>query len=134
MCHGTCGAGQTGQIQQPEEDWLTSPSRHPSRYWMKIGFKKDGTPVAIDAKSVNFWGGYYLDGSALASTTGFSAAGYVQVPEPALQRANPISPTSRYAARFAVTAIRRPTSCSEQMIERANVELNLDPLQWRRKW
>ena len=64
--------GRPVKIEQPrEEDWLTSPSRHPSRYWMKLGFKKDGTPVACDAKSVNFKGGYYLDGSALASTTGF---------------------------------------------------------------
>ena len=126
--------GKPVKIQQPrEEDWLTSPSRHPSRYWMKIGFKKDGTPVAIDAKSVNFKGGYYLDGSALASTTGFWLQGMYKF-QNLRYKGESYFTNQPVCGAFRGYGNPQTNFVLEQMIERACVELNLDPLQWRRKW
>ena len=42
--------GHYVKVQQlREEDWIASETRHPGKYWMKMGFKNDGTPVAVDA-------------------------------------------------------------------------------------
>ncbi len=126
--------GRPVRIQQPrEEDWLSSPSRHPSRYWMKIGFKKDGTPVAVDAKSVGFKGGYYLDGSALASTTGFWLQGMYKF-ENLRYKGEAYFTNQPVCGAFRGYGNPQTNFVLEQMIERACVELNLDPLAWRRKW
>ncbi|MCB1674928.1 MAG: molybdopterin-dependent oxidoreductase, partial [Halioglobus sp.] len=126
--------GRPVKIQQPrEEDWLTSPSRHPARYWMKIGFKKDGTPLAVDAKSVNFKGGYYLDGSALASTTGFWLQGMYKF-ENLRYKGESYFTNQPVCGAFRGYGNPQTNFVLEQMIERACTQLNLDPLEWRRKW
>jgi xanthine dehydrogenase molybdenum-binding subunit len=126
--------GKPVKIQQPrEEDWLTSPSRHPSRYWMKLGFKKDGTPVACDAKSVNFKGGYYLDGSALASTTGFWLQGMYRF-DNLRYKGESYFTNQPVCGAFRGYGNPQTNFVLEQMVERACVELNIDPMEWRMKW
>jgi xanthine dehydrogenase molybdenum-binding subunit len=126
--------GRPVKIQQPrEEDWLTSPSRHPSRYWMKLGFKKDGTPVACDAKSVNFKGGYYLDGSALASTTGFWLQGMYRF-DNLRYKGESYFTNQPVCGAFRGYGNPQTNFVLEQMIERGCVELGIDPMEWRKKW
>ena len=126
--------GRPVKIQEPrEEDWLTSPSRHPSRYWMKLGFKKDGTPVACDAKSVNFKGGYYLDGSALASTTGFWLQGMYRF-DNLRYKGESYFTNQPVCGAFRGYGNPQTNFVLEQMIERGCVELGIDPMEWRKKW
>ena len=126
--------GRPVKIQQPrEEDWLTSPSRHPSRYWMKLGFKKDGTPVACDAKSVNFKGGYYLDGSALASTTGFWLQGMYRF-DNLRYKGESYFTNQPTCGAFRGYGNPQTNFVLEQLVERACIELDIDPMAWRRKW
>ena len=126
--------GRPVKIQQPrEEDWLSSPSRHPSDYWMKMGFKKDGTPVAIDAISKNFKGGYYLDGSALASTTGFWLQGMYKV-ENLRYRGESYFTNQPVCGAYRGYGNPQTNFVLEQIVERGCKELNIDPLEWRKKW
>ncbi|MEE8057895.1 MAG: molybdopterin cofactor-binding domain-containing protein [Pseudomonadales bacterium] len=126
--------GRPIKIQEPrEEDWFSSPSRHPSRYWMKLGFKKDGTPIACDAKSVNFKGGYYLDGSALASTTGFWLQGMYRF-DNLRYRGESYFTNQPGCGAFRGYGNPQTNFTLEQMIERGCMELNIDPMEWRKKW
>ncbi|MEZ5547113.1 MAG: molybdopterin cofactor-binding domain-containing protein [Pseudomonadales bacterium] len=126
--------GRPVKLLQPrEEDWLSSPSRHPSDYWMKMGFKKDGTPVAIDAISKNFKGGYYLDGSALASTTGFWLQGMYKV-ENLRYRGESYFTNQPVCGAYRGYGNPQTNFVLEQLVDRACNELNVDPLEWRKKW
>ncbi|MBT4520056.1 MAG: molybdopterin-dependent oxidoreductase [Halieaceae bacterium] len=126
--------GRPVKLQQPrEEDWLTSPSRHPSRYWMKLGFKKDGTPAACDARSTNFKGGYYLDGSALASTTGFWLQGMYRF-DTLRYKGDSYFTNQPVCGAFRGYGNPQTNFVLEQMIDRGCAELNIDPLEWRKKW
>jgi xanthine dehydrogenase molybdenum-binding subunit len=126
--------GRHIKLQSPrEEDWLTSPSRHPGRYWMKIGFKNDGTPVACDAKFVSYKGAYYLDGSGVAYTTGGWLSGMYKWG------------TLRYKGETYFTnqpicgAFRgygnpQTNFAMEQLVDRACNKLGIDPVEWRKRW
>mgnify|MGYP000129379358 CR=1 FL=1 len=126
--------GRPVKVQSPrEEDWLTSPSRHPGDYWMKIGFKKSGEPVALDAKFANYKGAYYLDGSGVAYTTGTWVAalykwGNLRYRGEAYYTNQPVSGAYR--------GYGNPQSnfVMEQLIDRACHQLGLDPLEWRKTW
>ncbi len=116
-----------------EEDWLTSPSRHPGKYSMKIGFKKDGTPVATDAYFANYKGAYYIDGSGVAFTTGAWLGGIykwgtLRYKGESYFTNQPISGAYRGYGNPQTNFVM------EQLIDRACQELKIDPVQWRKKW
>ncbi|MEW8141939.1 MAG: molybdopterin cofactor-binding domain-containing protein [Candidatus Thiodiazotropha endolucinida] len=126
--------GRPIKVQSPrEEDWLTSPSRHPGDYWMKMGFKKDGTPVACDAKFVNYKGGYYLDGSGVAFTTGGWVSGLYKF---GALRYKGESYFTNQPVCGAYRGYGNPQTnfVLEQLVDRACHELNIDPVEWRKKW
>ena len=119
--------------QLREEDWIASESRHPGLYWMKIGLKKDGTPVAIQARFEAYTGGYYTQASGVPFTTGawlsgmykFGACNYKgeayftnQVPCGAYRGYG--NPQTNFPL--------------EQLIDRACNQLSIDPVEWRMKW
>ncbi len=116
-----------------EEDWLTSESRHPGEYWMKIGFKKDGTPVAVDAHFTNYKGAYYTHGSGAAFTTGAWLGGMYK------WGAMRYKGDSYYTNQVASGAFRgygnpQTNFVLEQLIDRGCNELGIDPLEWRKTW
>ncbi len=126
--------GRPIKLQSPrEEDWLTTPSRHPGRYWMKLGFKKDGTPVACDAKFVNYKGGYYLDGSGLVFTTGAWLAGMYKWGS---LRYKGESYFTNQGVTGAFRGYGNPQTnfVVEQLLDRVCNELGIDPVEWRKKW
>jgi len=116
-----------------EEDWIASESRHPGEFKMKMGFKNDGTPVAVDAHFTSNGGGYYTHASGVAFTTGawligmykFGACGYKG---------------DRYYTNHAPCGAFRgygnPQNnfVMEQLLDRGLKKLNLDPVEWRKKW
>jgi xanthine dehydrogenase molybdenum-binding subunit len=119
--------------QLREEDWIASESRHPGLYWMKIGFKNDGTPVACQAKFTGYTGGYYTQASGVPFTTGswltgmykFGAINYKgeavftnQVPCGAYRGYG--NPQTNFPL--------------EQLLDRACGKLGIDPVDWRMKW
>jgi xanthine dehydrogenase molybdenum-binding subunit len=116
-----------------EEDWLASESRHPGDYWMKIGFKNDGTPLAIDARFVNYKGGYYTHGSGTAFTTGGWLAGMYKV---GALRYRGESYYTNQAPSGAFRGYGNPQTnfVLEQLIDRACAKLGIDPVEWRIKW
>ncbi|MBN2466554.1 MAG: molybdopterin-dependent oxidoreductase [Deltaproteobacteria bacterium] len=116
-----------------EEDWVASESRHPGMYWMKMGFKKDGMPVAVDAHFTSYKGGYYTQGSGVAFTTGAWLAGMYKYG--ALRYRG----DSYYTNQVPCGAYRgygnpQTNFPLEQLIDRACNELGIDPVDWRIKW
>ncbi|HNR14954.1 MAG TPA: molybdopterin-dependent oxidoreductase, partial [Thermodesulfobacteriota bacterium] len=116
-----------------EEDWVASVSRHPGKYWMKIGFKKDGTPVACDARFTGYKGAYYVDASGVGFTTGAWLIGTYKWG------------TIRYKGEMYFTnqvpsgAFRgygnpQTQFVMEQLVDRACNALGIDPLAWRLKF
>jgi xanthine dehydrogenase molybdenum-binding subunit len=126
--------GHPIKIQSPrEEDWLTSPSRHPGDWKVKLGFKKDGTPVAAQANFASYKGAYYLDGSGVAATTG----GWLQA---VYKWQNLAYKGETYFTNQPVCGAYRgygnpqQTFVMESMIDRALEQLDIDPVEWRMKW
>ncbi len=122
------------KIQSPrEEDWLTSPSRHPGDWKVKLGFKKDGTPVAAQANFSSYKGAYYLDGSGVAACAG----GWLQA---VYKWQNLAYQGQTYFTNQPVCGAYRgygnpqQTFVMESMIDRALEQLDIDPVEWRMKW
>ncbi len=116
-----------------EEDWVASESRLPGDYWMKIGFKKDGTPVAVDARFKGDGGGYYTHANGVPFTTGAWLVGMYKWG------------TCRYRGERYFTnhvpcgAYRgygnpQTNFVMEQLVDRACRQLGIDPVEWRTKW
>lgn len=126
--------GRPVKVQSPrEEDWLTSPSRHPGDFWMKMGFKRDGTPVALDAKFTCSKGAYYLDSSALLICAG-QWLGAMYHWESFRYTAE--SYYTNHSVCGAYRGYGNPQSAfaSESLINRACNELKIDPIVWRKKF
>ena len=119
--------------QVREEDWQASESRHPGTYKMKIGFKKDGEPVAVDAHWISDGGGYYTHASGVQFTLGAWLAG-------TYKWTNFMFKGDRYFTNTAPCGAYRgygnPQNnfAMEQLIDRGLNELGLDPVEWRKKW
>jgi len=116
-----------------EEDWLASVSRHPGKYWMKIGFKKDGTPVACDAHFTSNKGAYCVDASGVAFTTGAWLQGMYK------WGAFRYKGDTYYTNQVMCGAFRgygnpQTQFVMEQLIDRACAQLGIDPLDWRLKY
>lgn len=116
-----------------EEDWVISPSRHPGKYWMKIGFRKDGTPLACDARFENFKGAYYLDASGTAFTAGAWLGGMYKFPA---LRYKGESYFTNQGLSGAYRGYGNPQTnfVLEQLIDRACAQMGADPVEWRKKW
>ncbi len=126
--------GHYVKVQQlREEDWIASESRHPGKYWMKMGFKNDGTPVACQAKFKAYTGGYFTQASGVPFTTGawllgtykYGACNY----EGEAFFTNQV-PCGAYRG-YGNPQTNFP---SEQLIDRACSKLGIDPVEWRLKW
>jgi xanthine dehydrogenase molybdenum-binding subunit len=116
-----------------EEDWLASEGRHPGKYWVKLGVKKDGTPVAIDAHFTSERGAYFTHASGLAFTTGAWLAGMYKFG--ALRYKGDTYYTNQ-APSGAFRGYGNPQTnfAMEQIVDRACSKLNIDPVEWRKKW
>ncbi len=116
-----------------EEDWLTSPSRHPGKYWMKMGFKKDGTPVACDAKFENYKGAYYVDASGTAFTTGAWLGGMYKF-DSLRYRGESYYTNQSICGAFRGYGNPQTNFVMEQLVDRGCTQLGIDPIEWRKKW
>jgi xanthine dehydrogenase molybdenum-binding subunit len=126
--------GRPVKLQSPrEEDWLVSPSRHPGDYWMKMGFKKDGTPVVLDSVFANYKGGYYLDGSGVAFTAGAWLQGLYNW-QNLRYKGESYFTNQPPCGAYRGYGNPQTTFVQEQLIDRACDKLGLDPMEWRRKW
>ncbi len=116
-----------------EEDWIASESRHPGKYWMKIGFSKDGAPVAVDALFRSYKGGYYTQGSGVAFTTGSWLGGMYKWGS---CRYHGETYYTNHAPCGAYRGYGNPQTnfVMEQLVERACSKLGVDPVEWRKKW
>lgn len=116
-----------------EEDWAISPSRHPGKYWMRIGLRKDGTPLACDARFRNYKGGYYLDASGTAFTAGGWLSGMYKFP--ALRyRGESYFTNQGLTGAFRGYGNPQTNFALEQLIDRACALVGADPVEWRRQW
>ena len=116
-----------------EEDWVASESRHPGKYWMKIGFRRDGTPIAADAHFTSYKGGYFTQGSGVAFTTGAWLGGLYKW---GALRYRGDSYYTNHAPCGAYRGYGNPQTnfVVEQLVERACSQLGIDPVEWRKKW
>ncbi|MBE9533521.1 MAG: molybdopterin-dependent oxidoreductase, partial [Proteobacteria bacterium] len=116
-----------------EEDWVASESRHPGKYRIKLGVKKDGTPVAVDAHFTSDRGAYFTHASGCAFTTGAWLSGMYKFG--ALRYKGDTYYTNQ-APSGAFRGYGNPQTnfALEQIVDRACGELNIDPVDWRKKW
>lgn len=122
------------KVQSPrEEDWLTSPSRHPGDWKVKLGFKKDGTPVAAQASFASYKGAYYLDGSGVAACAGAWLQAVYNWENLAYQGRTYFT-NQPVCGAYRGYGNPQQTFVMESMIDRALAELNIDPVEWRKKW
>ncbi|MCP5098920.1 MAG: molybdopterin-dependent oxidoreductase, partial [Chloroflexi bacterium] len=126
--------GRHVKLQSPrEEDWLTSPSRHPGRYKMRIGGKDDGTPVACDGKFTSDKGAYYLDGSGVAYTTGAWLSGMYKWGS-LRYKGETYFTNQTICGAFRGYGNPQTNFTMEQLVDRACNKLNIDPVEWRKRW
>ena len=116
-----------------EEDWLASETRWNGDFDMKMGFKKDGTPVFVQAAIRARKGGYYTHGNGAV----FCAAAFIH----GMYKWQTMACTgeSYFTNGAPCGAFRgygnpQTTFCQEQMIEMACEKLGIDSIAWRRKW
>lgn len=116
-----------------EEDWLASETRFPGKYDMKMGFKKDGTPIFVEANYCAEKGGYYTHGNGPV----FCAAAFVH----GMYKWRTMSMRGQsYFTNVVPTGAYRgygnpqTTFVQEQLIEEACEKLGIDSLEWRKKW
>lgn len=116
-----------------EEDWVASESRHPGAYRLKMGFKKDGTPLAADAHFTSDRGGYYTHGSGTAFTTGSWLTGMYRF---GAVRYKGDTYYTNQAPSGAFRGYGNPQTnfVLEQIVDRACGKLGIDPLEWRLRW
>lgn len=116
-----------------EEDWLASESRHPGKYWIKLGVKNDGTPVAIDARFMADTGAYFTHASGVPFTTGSWLTGMYKC---GAVRYKGEAYFTNKAPSGAYRGYGNPQTnfALEQIVDRACNALNIDPVEWRKKW
>lgn len=116
-----------------EEDWVASESRHPGKYWIKLGILKDGTPVAVDAHFTANAGAYFTHSSGVPFTTGSWLTGMYKFG--AIRYKGDTYYTNQ-APSGAFRGYGNPQTnfALEQIVDRACNELNIDPVEWRKKW
>lgn len=115
-----------------EEDWIASESRHPGKGYIKMGLKKDGTPVAFDFKARVNKGAHYTHG-IITLAYGLFALGIYK------WGSYRFDGKAYYTNQVACGAYRgygnpQANFMVEQMVERGCHELGLDPIEWRKKW
>jgi xanthine dehydrogenase molybdenum-binding subunit len=115
-----------------EEDWIASESRHPGDYWMKLGFKKDGTPVFMDAKFTGYKGGYYSHG-LVPWISGILMRGVYKWGAFRFKADNVFTNQVPCGA-FRGFGNPQANFPIEQLIDRACNQLGIDPVAWRTKW
>ena len=116
-----------------EEDWIASETRFPGDYQMKMGFKKDGTPVFVDAHFTGYKGGYYTHGNGPI----FCAAAFVHgMYKWQTMRMKGDSYFTNHVPVGAFRGYGNPQTSfvQEQLIDAACEKLGLDSLEWRKKW
>jgi len=116
-----------------EEDWVASESRHPGKYWLKMGFLKDGTPVAADAHFTADAGGYFSHSSGVPFTTGSWLTGMYKYN--AIRYKGDCYYTNQSpSGAFRGYGNPQTNFVLEQMVDRACEKLNIDPVEWRKRW
>jgi len=115
-----------------EEDWVASESRHPGKCHVKMGLKKDGTPVALDFKARVYKGAHYTHG-IVTMAYGLWMMGMYKL------GSYRFDGKAYYTNQVACGAYRgygnpQVNFMLEQVVEQACMELNLDPIEWRKKW
>jgi len=116
-----------------EEDWQCSLSRFPGKYWMKMGFKKDGTPVAVDAHWTSDSGGYYTHASGLQFTTGGWLIGMYKFGS-CRYKGDTYFTNKASCGAFRGYGNPQTNFAMEQLVDRACSQLGIDPVDWRLKW
>ena len=116
-----------------EEDWLASETRFPGKYDMKMGFKKDGTPVFVEANYCARKGGYYTHGNGPV----FCAAAFVHgMYKWQTMRMRGQSYFTNEVPTGAYRGYGNPQTSfvQEQLVDEACEKLGIDSVEWRKKW
>jgi xanthine dehydrogenase molybdenum-binding subunit len=116
-----------------EEDWVASESRGPAVIWMKMGFKKDGTPVCIDAHFTARKGGYYTHGLGPPFCGAAFVHGMYKWQSMAMRADAYFTNEPPYGA-YRGYGNPQITFAQEQLIDRMCNELGIDHVEWRKKW
>lgn len=126
--------GRPVKIQSSrEEDWVASESRHPGKYWMKMGFLKDGTPVAADAHFTADAGGYFSHSSGVPFTTGSWLTGMYKYG--AIRYKGDCYYTNQSpSGAFRGYGNPQTNFAMEQIVDRGCEKLGIDPVEWRKRW
>ena len=116
-----------------EEDWVASESRASGDFYVKAGFKKDGTPVALYGDYQVLKGGYYTHGSGPPFCTAAFMHGMYKWQAEGCKADiwfNNMVPFGAYRGY----GNPENTFGVEQLIDRACDQLGIDPIEWRKQW
>lgn len=116
-----------------EEDWVASESRHPGKYWLKMGFLKDGTPVAADALFTADTGAYFTHATGVPFTTGAWLIGMYKYGA-VRYRTNAYYTNKAPSGAFRGYGNPQTNFVLEQTVDQACRQLGIDPLEWRKRW
>jgi xanthine dehydrogenase molybdenum-binding subunit len=115
-----------------EEDWVASETRHSGRFKLKMGFKKDGTPVVYDAFATYEKGAYYTHGGVVW-ISGILARGTYKF-ENFRFDGNATFNNKVPCGAFRGYGNPQQALCMEQLIQRMCTETGIDTIEWHKKW
>jgi xanthine dehydrogenase molybdenum-binding subunit len=116
-----------------EEDWIASESRHPGKYWIRMGLKKDGTPMAIDAHWTSNAGAYFSHSSGVPFTTGSWLTGMYKF-NAIRYKGDTYFTNQAPSGAFRGYGNPQTNFVLEQMVDQGCEKLGIDPVEWRKKW
>jgi len=124
--------GTVRLVNNRQDSFLAHPKRHPAQIRLKLGAKKDGSFVALQAKAHMDTGAFASYGPAVGVILTETLAGSYRVPNVDLETI--VAYTNRPPAG-AMRGFGSPQShfAIESMVDMLAVELNLDPIEVRRK-
>ena len=116
-----------------EEDWVASESRHPGKYRLKMGFKNDGTPVAADAHFTSDAGAYFSHSSGVPFTAGSWLTGMYKY-NAVRYKGDCYYTNQAPSGAFRGYGNPQTNFVLEQIVDQACLKLNIDPVEWRKRW
>lgn len=115
-----------------EDEFLTSPGRLPAEVAIRTGARSDGTLLAREAH-VRWNQGAYIDlGPMVARNAGYVSLGPYRIPN-ARVRAQSVYSNRQPGGAFRGLGVPQMAWAGEQQIDRLARELDLDPIELRRR-
>ena len=124
--------GAVRLVNNRQESFLAHPKRHPVKFYYRLGAKRDGTLVALDARACLDTGAYASYGPAVGSLLTEMMAGSYRVPNVRL-RTQVVYTNGPTCGAMRGFGSPQAHFAVESMIDMLAAKLGMDPIELRRK-